>query len=241
MALPVVKDFVAAVKAKAVGEEVIGSLTPGQALVGVVHRELTELMGGASAELNLAAERGAFEWDAPVARYWPAFAQAGKGAMHTDQAVAYVDRVLALNPDARVVAILIGSNDWDPVAYRRDLTLIVRKVKAAGKIAMVARIPYRSDIRDQDFPERLSRVVDEVSRAHGLLPGRARDELARHSLDFWLTGEDLPRPENRVTVDRDRDVLFLPLFTLSVESSTGAPSLITIRMRRCSGRGSRRL
>jgi signal recognition particle subunit SRP54 len=56
VALPVVKDFIARVKEKAVGQEVIGSLTPGQALVGVVHRELTELMGGAKAELNLATQ-----------------------------------------------------------------------------------------------------------------------------------------------------------------------------------------
>ena len=37
VALPVVKDFVAQVKEKALGEEVVGSLTPGQAFVGVVH------------------------------------------------------------------------------------------------------------------------------------------------------------------------------------------------------------
>jgi len=54
VALPVVKDFIAAVRDKAVGQEVIGSLTPGQALVGVVQRELTNLMGGASAPLDLA-------------------------------------------------------------------------------------------------------------------------------------------------------------------------------------------
>jgi signal recognition particle subunit SRP54 len=52
-ALPVVKDFIAAVKEKALGEEVIGSLSPGQALVGVVHRELTRVMGGANAVLDL--------------------------------------------------------------------------------------------------------------------------------------------------------------------------------------------
>jgi len=56
VALPVVKDLVARIKEKAVGQEVIGSLTPGQALVGVVHRELTELMGGAHSGLNLAAQ-----------------------------------------------------------------------------------------------------------------------------------------------------------------------------------------
>ncbi|MCL2075423.1 MAG: signal recognition particle protein [Betaproteobacteria bacterium] len=55
VALPVVKDFIAIVKEKAVGEEVIGSLTPGQALVGVVYRELVALMGGERASLNLAA------------------------------------------------------------------------------------------------------------------------------------------------------------------------------------------
>jgi signal recognition particle subunit SRP54 len=54
VALPVVKDFVARVKEKALGEEVIGSLTPGQALVGVVHRELTAVMGGENAALELA-------------------------------------------------------------------------------------------------------------------------------------------------------------------------------------------
>ncbi len=56
VALPVVKDFIAAVKEKAVGEEVIGSLSPGQALVGVVHREMTQLMGGAHEGINLSTQ-----------------------------------------------------------------------------------------------------------------------------------------------------------------------------------------
>jgi signal recognition particle subunit SRP54 len=56
VALSVVKDFIAKVKEKAVGQEVVGSLTPGQAMVGVVHRELTQLMGGQSTGLNLAVQ-----------------------------------------------------------------------------------------------------------------------------------------------------------------------------------------
>ncbi|MFT4172123.1 MAG: signal recognition particle protein [Rhodocyclaceae bacterium] len=52
VALPVVKEFVARVKEKALGQEVIGSLTPGQALVGVVHGELVALMGGEQATLS---------------------------------------------------------------------------------------------------------------------------------------------------------------------------------------------
>jgi signal recognition particle subunit SRP54 len=60
VALPVVRDFIAGIKEKALGEEVTASLTPGQALVGVVQRELTALMGGdlddKQRQLNLATQ-----------------------------------------------------------------------------------------------------------------------------------------------------------------------------------------
>jgi len=56
VALPVVRDFIAAVKDKALGAEVVGSLTPGQALIGVVHRELARLMGEANVALDLATQ-----------------------------------------------------------------------------------------------------------------------------------------------------------------------------------------
>ncbi len=56
VALPVVRHFIDGVRAQALGEEVVGSLTPGQALVGVVHRELTRLMGEANAGLDLATQ-----------------------------------------------------------------------------------------------------------------------------------------------------------------------------------------
>jgi signal recognition particle subunit SRP54 len=54
--LPVVKDFIPRVKEKALGQEVVGSLTPGQALVGVVYEELVKLMGGQSSGLDLATQ-----------------------------------------------------------------------------------------------------------------------------------------------------------------------------------------
>jgi signal recognition particle subunit SRP54 len=55
VALPVVKDFIAAVKLRAQGKEVLQSLTPGQAVIEVVNDELTSLMGKANVGLNLAA------------------------------------------------------------------------------------------------------------------------------------------------------------------------------------------
>lgn len=59
VALPVVREFVARVKERALGQEVVGSLTPGQALVGVVNKELIAVMAaneGQSSELNLATQ-----------------------------------------------------------------------------------------------------------------------------------------------------------------------------------------
>jgi signal recognition particle subunit SRP54 len=56
VALPVVKDFIEQVREKAVGEEVLRSLTPGQALIKIVHAELVTLMGGGDSELNLRSQ-----------------------------------------------------------------------------------------------------------------------------------------------------------------------------------------
>ena len=56
VALPVVKDFIARVKDKAMGQEVLGSLKPGQALVGIVNRELAATMGEGISDLNLSVQ-----------------------------------------------------------------------------------------------------------------------------------------------------------------------------------------
>ena len=60
VALPVVREVLARIKEKAMGEEVVGNLNPGQALVGVVQRELTAIIGGdvpaAERDINLHAQ-----------------------------------------------------------------------------------------------------------------------------------------------------------------------------------------
>ena len=56
VALAVVRDFVARVKEKALGQDVMGSLSPGQALVGIVHRELAATMGEGVSDINLATQ-----------------------------------------------------------------------------------------------------------------------------------------------------------------------------------------
>src|SRR3954469_20080459 len=56
VALPVIKTFIERVKQKALGAEVTASLTPGQAFVGILHKELVEIMGGERARFELRAQ-----------------------------------------------------------------------------------------------------------------------------------------------------------------------------------------
>ncbi|MCB1969887.1 MAG: signal recognition particle receptor subunit alpha, partial [Geminicoccaceae bacterium] len=58
VALPVVKNFVTRVKERAVGQEVVRSVTPGQMVVKIVHDELVALLGGSSEEVTLGGPPG---------------------------------------------------------------------------------------------------------------------------------------------------------------------------------------
>jgi signal recognition particle subunit SRP54 len=55
VALPVVKDFMAGVRLRAIGAEVVKSVTPGQMVVKIVHDHLVETLGSNAAEINLRA------------------------------------------------------------------------------------------------------------------------------------------------------------------------------------------
>jgi signal recognition particle subunit SRP54 len=75
VALPAVRELIARVKEKALGEEVISSLTPGQALVGVVQKELASLMG---ADLGEAAYQLSFACQPPAIILMAGLQGAGK-------------------------------------------------------------------------------------------------------------------------------------------------------------------
>ncbi|MGB7481234.1 MAG: signal recognition particle protein [Burkholderiaceae bacterium] len=75
VALPAVREFISRVKEKAMGEEVIGSLSPGQALVGVVQRELASLMG---ADLGPEASQLSFATQPPAVILLAGLQGAGK-------------------------------------------------------------------------------------------------------------------------------------------------------------------
>ncbi|MEQ1765776.1 MAG: GMC family oxidoreductase, partial [Pyrinomonadaceae bacterium] len=68
---------------------------------------------------------------------------------------------------------------------------------------------------DDEFPYPMGHIsfvgkLDGVTLSAGapaIAPGFALDQMAKHSLDFWLTTEDLPRPENRVTLDKNGSIV----------------------------------
>jgi choline dehydrogenase-like flavoprotein len=68
---------------------------------------------------------------------------------------------------------------------------------------------------DEGFPYPMGHIsfvgkLDAVALGAGappFVPGMTLDLIARHSLDFWLTSEDLPDPENRVTLDREGNIV----------------------------------
>ena len=108
VALPVVKTFIERVKQKALGAEVTASLTPGQAFVGILHRELVELMRSPSSSKN----GGAFELRAapPVVVLLAGLQGAGKTTTAGKLARLLIEqkkRVLLVSTDIRRPAAVL--------------------------------------------------------------------------------------------------------------------------------------
>jgi len=108
VALPVVKDFIATLREKALGQEVVGSLTPGQALVAVVQRELVALMGGTAQPLDLARR-------APVVILLAGLQGAGKTTT-----AAKLARLIAAE---RKKVLLVSADVYRPAAIEQLGTL----------------------------------------------------------------------------------------------------------------------
>ena len=66
VALPVVRDFVAAVREKAVGQEVLRSVTPAQMVVKIVHDHLVEMLGGTGDSAGENGGAGGLDLNAPA-------------------------------------------------------------------------------------------------------------------------------------------------------------------------------
>jgi signal recognition particle subunit SRP54 len=109
VALPVVKEFIERVRAKAVGAEVLQSLTPGQMLIKVVNDELTALMGETNEALNLAAQPPAVVLMAGL-----------QGAGKTTSAAKLAKRLMSVE---KKKVMLVSCDVYRPAAIKQLQTL----------------------------------------------------------------------------------------------------------------------
>jgi signal recognition particle subunit SRP54 len=169
VALPVVKDFIARIKNKAIGEEVVGSLTPGQALIGVVHHELTELMGSRNDALNFAT--------VPPAVILMAGLQ---GAGKTTTA----GKLAKLLQEQKKKVLLVSCDVYRPAAIEQLATLAhadrrgrlrVDSCARAGEIALAALDYARKHYHEVLIVDTAGRLaideamMREIRRLHGYL------------------------------------------------------------------------
>ena len=161
VALPVVKEFVERVRERALGTEVIGTLTPGQAMVRVVRDELTAIMGGESSALNFSAEP-------PVVILMAGLQGAGKTTTAAKLALRLKQNdkknVAMVSCDihrpAAIEQLAILAKEVDVTCYPTDQS------QSAAKIAAAAIAQARKDFKDILIVDTAGRItIDEQMMA----------------------------------------------------------------------------
>src|SRR3954463_9975132 len=180
VALPVVKTFIERVKQKALGAEVTASLTPGQAFVGILHKELVTLMGGAPSSSNA----GRFELRAqpPVVVLLAGLQGAGKTTTAGKLARWLIEqkkRVLLVSTDIRRPAAVLQlqrlaeqvSAGFFPTDVRQDPARIAAAALDAARkgvydvliVDTAGRLHVDAELMDE---------VKQIDRARRALPKR---------------------------------------------------------------------
>jgi signal recognition particle subunit SRP54 len=171
--LDVVRDFVERVRERAVGEEVLKSLTPGQQVVKVVHDELTELMGSGAAELALgrssvillAGLQGSGKTTAAAKLALHLRNQGRKpGLVAADlQRPAAIDQLEQLG--AQIGVPVFRTDTADPVQAARSG---LERARADGLDTVIVDTAGRLQI-DEELMDELQRVRDATQPTHALL------------------------------------------------------------------------
>ena len=169
VALPVVKDFIEQVRQRAIGQEVMKSLSPGQAFLKIVHERLVAAMGEANEGLDLAAQ-------APAVILMAGLQGSGKTT-----SAAKLARMLK---DKGRKALLVSADVYRPAAIRQLETLAEsigvgflpsaetqKPIDIARDALQAARVKF-ADVLIVDTAGRLAidqEMMDEIRELHGFL------------------------------------------------------------------------
>jgi signal recognition particle subunit SRP54 len=155
VALPVVKDFVNAVREKAIGQEVLRSVTPGQMVVKVVHDHLVETLGGVAAE--------PLDLDAPAPVVVMMVGLQGSGKTTT---AAKLARLIRLRQRKKV---LLASLDVQRPAAQEQLAVLGRQVEVTSLPIVAGEKPLAIAHRALDTGRREGYdvvILDTAGRLH---------------------------------------------------------------------------
>jgi signal recognition particle subunit SRP54 len=153
VALPVVRDFVSAVREKAVGQDVIRSITPGQMVVKIVHDHLVELLGKETVGLELGSP--------PTVILMCGLQGSGKTTT-----AAKLGRRLKLRDKKKV---LVASLDVQRPAAQHQLEVLARQAEVAGLPIVSGQKPLEITRRALDTARREGYdvlILDTAGRLH---------------------------------------------------------------------------
>ena len=154
VALPVVKDFIAAIRDRAVGHEVLRSVTPGQMVVKIVHDHLVDLLGRETSELNLSG---------PPPRVFLMVGLQGSGKTTTSAKFAY-----RLRTKERRRALL-ASLDVQRPAAQEQLAVLAEQAGVASLPIMPGQTPVAIAARAVEAATRSGDdvvILDTAGRLH---------------------------------------------------------------------------
>lgn len=162
VALPVVKDFVERVREKAIGQEVIKSVTPGQMVIKIVHDELLETLGQEGAELNFAGN--------------PPHVIMMVGLQGSGKTTFTAKIAKFLNEKRRQKVLMVSTDIYRPAAREQLQTL--------GELAQIKTVPIIAD----EKPLAIVKRAHEMARLEGF-DILMVDTAGRLHIDEALMGE----------------------------------------------------
>ena len=226
VSLPVIKDFLAPVREKAVGQEVLKSLTPGHQMVKIVNDELTVLIGDAFTDIQLAAKPPTIILMAglqgsgkttTVGKLAKRFKEKGKNCLLVPADVyrpAAIEQLHVLGRDLSV-AVYDGGDEKNPIAIcKKALDEAINKMSQVVIIDTAGRQQVDDDLMDE-----LKRIKETVQPHEVLFVADAM--MGQQAAEIAKTFNDAVGIDGVVLTKMDGDARGGA--ALSIKSITGKP------------------